>query len=147
MGAYLIDSEIKPQLEKIIPDVDAYIPKSFDEIMKFGKTVLQTFEPVCKAFNDLQNKNYYLLLSQPELIVPQLPYIISEPDMKVLLKIRQTLEGTDHIKKGFLCDETCNKLVAHWKDIDAEKRISIRRVVEDEELSRNFWARLFMKKR
>ena len=113
----LIDNEIKPQLRKIILHIDDYVPKSFDKIITFGNSVLETFEPACKALSDLQNRDYLFLLRQPELIVKHLSYIICETDLKNLRKIRKTLEGTEHLQDGLLCDESCQKLLAHWNDI------------------------------
>jgi len=134
----LIDNEIKPQLQKIINRIDDYVPKSFGEIMTFAKTVLETFEPVCKAFDDFKKRDYTLFVRQPELIVPQLSYLIRESDLKILQTIRETLEGTDHIKDGFLRDETYQVLVARWKDItkkrfwvrESRREVSRRRMIE-----------------
>ena len=127
----LIENEIKPHLRKIIFHIEDYVPKSFDKIIIFGNSVLQTFEPVCKALSDFQNGDYLLLLRQPELIVDELLYIICETDLKILRKIREAIEGTENLENGLLCDESCQKLLARWNDIEKKRFwISRKRIIK-----------------
>ena len=134
----LIDNEIKPQLRKIILNIDDYVPKCFDKITAFAKTVLQTFEPVSKAFDDFKKRDYSFFLRQPNLIVDELSYIICEEDVKILKTIRKTLEGTDYINNEFLCDESCQKLVARWNDIATQ--------ILDRKISQEASTKRFIKK-